>query len=195
MGVAVLEAKAPQPISARRGISSPSPPWLRKDLPRPRQTPSQVQAQRQSIRQAAQLQAAQAELETRLRQLSTSAGRAAFASTLQRWTNFADQKMFEGLSALAQIDGDIRAGRAPPMRQCVNSITVEGEERGRAEARVAEASIARRVFAQAIQLLRSGGWAGHETSIVLDTDEARCRLIENCVEIDMCKGDPRLQFI
>ncbi|BEI85236.1 hypothetical protein CcaverHIS002_0506370 [Cutaneotrichosporon cavernicola] len=177
MGVAVLEAKAPQPISARRGISSPSPPWLRKDLPSP--TPN---APKQNSKPA-------------YANSPRRRGRAAFASTLQRWTNFADQKMFEGLSALAQIDGDIRAGRAPPMRQCVNSITVEGEERGRAEARVAEASIARRVFAQAIQLLRSGGWAGHETSIVLDTDEARCRLIENCVEIDMCKGDPRLQFI
>lgn len=103
--------------------------------------------------------------------------------------------MFEGISALGKIDGNIRAGRAPAARPCANSITVEGEDRGRAEARVAEASIARRVFAHAIQLLRSGGWAGQESNIVLDTDEARCRLINSCVEIDTCKGDPRLQFI
>jgi hypothetical protein len=103
--------------------------------------------------------------------------------------------MFEGIAALGKIDGDVRAGRAPPTRQCARSVTVEGEERGRAEARVAEASIARRVFAHAIQLLRTGGWEGQEANIVLDTDEARCRLINSCVEIDMCKGDPRMQFI
>lgn len=169
---------------------------MRKDAPRTcRQTPQQIQAHRQHIRESAQLRSAQAELSTRVRQLSTPEGRAAFASTLQRWTNFADQKMFEGISALTKIDGDVRAGRAPPSRPCAKSITMEGEDRGRAEARVAEASIARRVFAHAIQLLRSGGWAGHETDIVLDTDEARCRLINACVEIDMCKGDPRMQFI
>lgn len=131
----------------------------------------------------------------RVRELATPEGRTAFASTLHRWTNFADQKMFEGISALAQMDGDIRAGRSPPSRPCANSVTVEGEERGRAEARIAEAAIARRVFAHAIQLLRSGGWSGQEANIVLDTDEARCRLINACVEIAECKGDPRMQFI
>lgn len=79
--------------------------------------------------------------------------------------------MSDGLVALATLDG---LTPAPAPGQALD------DARTRIEEGVAAAACSKSTFVAASQLLEAGRWQGHEVDIVLDVDEARCRLI-NCV--------------
>lgn len=136
-------------------IQQLTPAWKREASPQvssPRRTPEQQRSAHAAVR----------ELTDRAAALQSDIGRAALLASLDKWTRYAERKLADGLVAL---------GRMEPRQE---------KEMARMEDGVAAAAWAKSTFMTAASVIRQGGWKGHERQIVLEVDEARCRLI-NCV--------------